>query len=166
MASPLLHIKDSYYFDVPRFLWRPYQDLDAVPKWLRENHQHATLDEFNHDLAGKLIIPQPFGTPLNLYQKKDGFLISRFMVIEVVVAVLLIAVFTAVARRLRQGGPPRGKLWNFFESILLYIRNEVVEPAIGHHDAHKFAPLLWTVFFFVLFCNLMGLVPWAGATSM
>src|SRR5205085_3170860 len=122
-------------------------------------------DEFNHDLVGKIIIPQPFGTPKNLYQKESGFCISRFMVIELVVAFLLIAVFSVVARRLRQGGPPRGKMWNFFESILVYIRNEVVEPAIGHHDAHKFAPLLWTVFFFVLFCNLMGLVPWAGSPT-
>ena len=37
MASPLLHIKDSYYFEVCVFLWRPYQDLDAVPKRRRES---------------------------------------------------------------------------------------------------------------------------------
>ena len=97
MASPILHIKDSYYFEVPRFLWRPYGELEDVPRWLRDNHPHAKLDEFNHDLVGKLIIPQPFGTPLNLYQKKDGFLISRFMILEVVVAVLLVAAFVAVS---------------------------------------------------------------------
>ena len=34
MASPILHIKDSYYFEVPRFLWRPYGELEDVPQWL------------------------------------------------------------------------------------------------------------------------------------
>jgi F-type H+-transporting ATPase subunit a len=39
----------------------------------------------------------------------------------------------------------------------------------AHHDhadpADKFLPLLWTIFFFVLGCNLMGMVPWAGAPT-
>jgi F-type H+-transporting ATPase subunit a len=36
-----------------------------------------------------------------------------------------------------------------------------------HHDdpATKYTPLLWTIFFFVLGCNLMGMVPWAGAPT-
>src|SRR5205085_12275150 len=33
------------------------------------------------------------------------------------------------------------------------------------HPADRFVPLLWTMFFFVLGCNLMGLVPWAGAPT-
>src|SRR5690606_18119933 len=36
---------------------------------------------------------------------------------------------------------------------------------IGKHDADKFVPLLWTIFFFVLGCNLMGLVRWIGAPT-
>jgi F-type H+-transporting ATPase subunit a len=41
----------------------------------------------------------------------------------------------------------------------------VAEPAIGHHDAHRFLPFLWTVFFFILGCNLFGLLPWAGSPT-
>ena len=52
-----------------------------------------------------------------------------------------------------------------FEAMLLFIRDKVVRPAIGHHDADRFLPFIWTLFFFILFCNLMGLVPWAGSPT-
>jgi F-type H+-transporting ATPase subunit a len=38
--------------------------------------------------------------------------------------------------------------------------------AVPHvHTADRFVPLLWTIFFFVLFCNLMGMLPWLGAPT-
>ena len=80
--DPILHIKDSIYFEVPRALWWPYKSLEGVPGWLKEAHPHATLEDFNRDLAGKYIIPQPLGTPRNLYEREKGFLITKFMVIE------------------------------------------------------------------------------------
>ena len=36
------------------------------------------------------------------------------------------------------------------EAMLLYFRDNVARPCIGHHDADKFVPFLWTIFFFVL----------------
>ncbi len=87
------------------------------------------------------------------------------MIIEVVVAVILAALFIRLAQRLKAGGVPRGRMLHMLEGILLYIRDDVAIPAIGHHDADKFVPLLWTMFFFILGCNLFGLVPWAGAPT-
>ena len=52
-----------------------------------------------------------------------------------------------------------------FEAMVLFIRNEVVRPAIGRHDADRFLPLILTLFFFILFCNLMGLFPWLGSPT-
>jgi F-type H+-transporting ATPase subunit a len=60
---------------------------------------------------------------------------------------------------------PRGKMWHFLEGILFYIRDEIAMPAIGHHDADRFVPLLWTMFFFILGLNVLGLVPWAGSPT-
>jgi F-type H+-transporting ATPase subunit a len=34
-----------------------------------------------------------------------------------------------------------------------------------HHDGDRFVPLLLTLFFFVLGCNLLGMVPWAGSPT-
>ena len=46
------------------------------------------------------------------------------------------------------------------EVIVLYLRDEVVEPLLGH-DAHKYLHYFLTLFFFILGCNYFGLVPWA-----
>ena len=51
------------------------------------------------------------------------------------------------------------------ETFLVFIRDEVAVPCIGSHDAKRFLPLLWTLFFFVLGCNLLGMVPWLGSPS-
>ncbi len=93
-----------------------------------------------------------------------GFQLTRFMVVELAVAILMIAVFVPLARKIKSGKPIRGRFWNFFEVLLLYLRDEVIVPSIGKKDANRFLPFLWTLFFFVLFCNLAGLVPWFGAS--
>jgi F-type H+-transporting ATPase subunit a len=46
---------------------------------------------------------------------------------------------------------------------VLYIRQEVVLPNVGHHG-EKYAPFLLTMFFFILFANLLGLIPY-GSTA-
>ena len=53
---------------------------------------------------------------------------------------------------------------NMFEAMLLFIRDDVARPAIGGHGADRFLPYLWTVFFFVLFNNLLGMIP-GGASA-
>lgn len=93
-----------------------------------------------------------------------GFQVTRFMVVEVVVALLMILLFVPLAVKMKSGRPVRGRFWNLLEVFLLYLRNEVIVPSIGKKDADRFTPFLWTVFFFVLFCNLAGLVPWFGAS--
>lgn len=49
------------------------------------------------------------------------------------------------------------------EAVILYIRDNVVEPILGHHG-HHYLPYFLSVFFFVLFCNLAGMIP-GGATA-
>ena len=93
-----------------------------------------------------------------------GFQITKFMTVEVVVALLMVALFVPLAGKISTGRPVRGRLWNLLEAFLLYLRNEVIVPSIGKKDADRFVPFLWTLFFFILFCNLAGLVPWFGAS--
>src|SRR5512140_3128033 len=49
------------------------------------------------------------------------------------------------------------------ESIVLYIRNEVILPNVGHHG-NAYVPFGLTLFFFILFANLLGLLPY-GSTA-
>jgi F-type H+-transporting ATPase subunit a len=66
------------------------------------------------------------------------------------------------ARRAAAGAPPKGAP-NAIEAMVLYIRNEVILPNVGHHG-EGFVPYLLTVFFFILTMNLLGLVPF-GSTA-
>ncbi len=93
------------------------------------------------------------------------FQFTKYMVLELAVAAIMIVVFVPLARRMRQGGAPRGRIWNFLEAILVFIRNEVARPAIGAKDADRFLPFLWNLFFFILICNLLGMVPWLGSPT-
>jgi F-type H+-transporting ATPase subunit a len=155
-ASHLIgHVKDADYFEVPRLL-----DADGKKD-------------------GKLYLPQPLlrdadnpvavlkigFDPIDQRIEPFDLKLTKFMVLEVVAALLIAVVFIVLARKISGGTAPRGRLWNLLESMLVFLRDEVARPAIGHHDGDKFLPFLWTVFFFVLGCNLLGLVPWAGSAT-
>ena len=85
--------------------------------------------------------------------------ITRFMLMELVAAVLVAAVIIPLARHAARNPVSRGWFMNLFESMVLFIRDKVARPAIGGHGADKFLPFLWTLFFFILFCNLLGMIP-------
>jgi F-type H+-transporting ATPase subunit a len=87
------------------------------------------------------------------------------MILELLAAAIMAFVFIRVGRRIATGGAPKGKGWNLCEAILVFVRDEVAVSAMGKHDAERFTPLLWTMFFFILTCNLLGLIPWLGAPT-
>lgn len=131
------HTKDGTSFHVPKFLgehWNIPQLFDPV-----QGDANAVIE------------------PLD-------FQFTKFMVVELFVAFCCVAIFSWVALKVSSGERPKGRLWNTFEGMLLFIRDQVARPAIGH-DADKFLPFLWTMFFFVLGCNLLGMVPWAGSPT-
>jgi F-type H+-transporting ATPase subunit a len=108
---------------------------------------------------GHVAIPQPFA------ELPIGFKLSKFMVIELIVAILIFVFFVTLARALKGGAIARGRFRNMLEAMLLYFRDSVARPCIGHHDGDKFVPFLWTIFFFILGCNLFGMIPWMGSPT-
>ena len=191
--NPIYHLKDCYFFEVPKALWRhDWTRLDEVPQFLRDGHPEITDPAvFKEAMDGKILIPQPFAELQSLYAVKSGFGISKYMILELVVAALMVLLFTRLAAKLRSGAAPRGRLTNMLEAMVLFVRDQIARPAIdshdhadhNHHDDHgqgtpghahaavdkhdgdTFVPLLLTLFFFVLGCNLLGMVPWAGSPT-
>jgi F-type H+-transporting ATPase subunit a len=94
-----------------------------------------------------------------------GFQLTKYMVLELVAAGLIIAIFVPLARRAQSGEPPKGRWWNAFESLLTFVRDEIAIPNLGHHHADLYSPFLWTLFLFILFCNLLGMVPFMGSPT-
>lgn len=91
--------------------------------------------------------------------------LSKFMSLEVVAGAILLLVGIWCATRIAKRGFASGVFANFFESMLLFIRDKVAIPAIGHHDAHHHLPYLWTLFLFILINNLMGMIPNLGSPT-
>lgn len=81
--------------------------------------------------------------------------VSNHMLMTVVAGTLMLATFLLVFRRCRM--VPSG-VQNFFESICVYFREEVARPVL-HEHTDRFIPFIWTAFFFILFSNLLGMVP-------
>lgn len=75
---------------------------------------------------------------------------------------LLLLIFLSVAKgyRINAGQAPKG-VQSFFEPIIIFVRDEIVKPNIGHYY-EKYLPYLLTLFFFILFGNLLGLLPGAA----
>lgn len=166
MADPILHIKDCYFFEVPKFLTPEHRydsELD-VPRFLRAAHPTAGLSDFNHAMRGKILIPQPFGTLKNLYEPSSGFCISKYMVLEVFAALLLFFLFRKFANVISSKEPPKGRFHNLLETFVVFIRDDIARKAIHHHPDH-FVPVLGTLFFFILTLNLFGMIPWLGSPT-
>ncbi len=87
--------------------------------------------------------------------------ITKHVVMMWLATTLMVAIFPLICNR--KSLVPTG-FRNFFEAILLFLRDDVVRTNIGKEDGDRFLPYLWTLFFFILFCNLLGLIPF-GATA-
>lgn len=185
-------------------------------------------DPFHH-VRDSGILELPFGETLRL-PNIAGFQVTKFMLLQVIAGLLTLLIGWGLARRAARGGATKGRFWNFWEAIVVYLRDEVVRPTIGtghhdheeghgqaghghaahgHHDpahhehheprlenaftaephpgdhhahvvpgvgdasaipmgghpADRFLPFVWTVFFYVLFCNLLGAVPFLGSPT-
>jgi len=93
------------------------------------------------------------------------FQVTKFMVMELLAAVLAVAIFVPLCRRAARGELPKGPFWNAFESLLTFVREQIAKPSIGDHDADHYVPFLWTMFIFILFCNLLGMFPFLGSPT-
>lgn len=121
-----------------------------------------------------------FGLSSQYHHEKDGLILSHGRIVDatthstdnlldlsitknvftMLLSVLLLSIIffsikSAYAKN--PGKAPKG-IQSFFEPIVNYIIEEVAKPNLGN-KYEKFLPYLLSVFFFILFNNLLGLVP-------
>ncbi len=116
------------------------------------------------------------GNPLNHVIDKpighhEQWWISNVTVMLIVSAVLTVLILVPAAKRIAAGietgtNPrSRGVLANLVEAICVGLRDEIFKPILKD-QTDKYMPILWTFFWFILICNLMGLVPILDLTAM
>ena len=125
-----------------------------------------------HAEDGALPSGEPF-TAGSITASKDGgqlsifdFSITKSVFGMLIILTLMVWMFIGVARQYQKnpGEAPKG-LANALEPLVLFIRDEIAKPSIGD-KADRFMPFLLTVFFFIFFCNLLGLVPFIGGFNV
>jgi len=164
----------------------------------------AGHDDIFHHVRDSRVFELPGGLKPEL-PPVLGLELTKYMVLQVVAAVTVFLIFRGLARRVADGQPAQGRWWNFWEALAVFIRDEIVRPAIGdggHHDDHdehaqpaaidqaaedeaqplrsvvgmahattgphpadKYLPFVWSCFFYVLICNLLGAIPWLGSAT-
>jgi F-type H+-transporting ATPase subunit a len=99
--------------------------------------------------------------PLPAYHERG---LTKYSILMLLAGGLILWIYLPLSKKIQTGEAPRGIFWNFFEFILTFIRDEVAKPYIGK-EADRYVPFLWTVFLFVLFCNLLGMIPFLGSPT-
>jgi F0F1-type ATP synthase membrane subunit a len=93
------------------------------------------------------------------------FHVTNQMFMAVVAAVLMLLLFPTLFNKAQTAGDAPSGARNFFESILEFLRVEVFRPALKEHT-DRFVPFLWTMFFFILFSNLLGQIPFGELITL
>ena len=94
-------------------------------------------------------------------------IVTMHMVTLIVVAIVFVLVMMRAAKAIATGPESdgnaryttRGRLAQMIETIICYMRDEMLGPVLGEATTRKYLPFLMTVFFFILFQNLFGLIP-------
>ncbi|MBS4036002.1 MAG: F0F1 ATP synthase subunit A [Ignavibacterium sp.] len=124
---------------------------DASSDWI----MHHVMDGNYLDFSpfGKIYLPhiELFGIDIS---------ITRHVVIMWLGAVLLGLVFFNVAKSYKKSLVPKGSA-NFWEVLIIFVRDEIAKPTIGK-GYEGFLPYLLTAFFFILFGNFLGLIPFSA----
>ncbi|NCT92869.1 MAG: F0F1 ATP synthase subunit A [Chitinophagaceae bacterium] len=140
-------------------------------KFMNEHHEQIVYHG-NYDykiIAGKVKVVQADGTVDAVASGRLwDFSITKNVTAVMFSVTVLLLVFLSVARAYRKTGvksAPKG-LQSFMEPIILFVRDEVAKPNIGHKYA-KYMPFLLTIFFLILINNFLGLIPFfPGGTNV
>jgi F-type H+-transporting ATPase subunit a len=133
------HITDSHCIELPADGWKIWAPREhALPRWAPIHIGSLTLD---------------------MSPTKH---VVMLLVASLIACLVLIGAARAHVRNTENGGSPKGFATGI-ESMVLYIRQEVALPNLGHHG-EGYAPFILSLFFFILFANLLGLIPY-GSTA-
>jgi F-type H+-transporting ATPase subunit a len=134
------HITDSKHVELPC--------VKGIAEWACE----WTLPTWNVRIGGREI---DFGPT-----KHVVFLLLSALLVGLVV----IAAARSHVKSTERIGRPQGFAAGL-EAVILYLRNEVFLPVLGGHGGERYIPFVLTLFFFILFCNLFGLVPYGSTPT-
>jgi F-type H+-transporting ATPase subunit a len=161
----LHHIADAHtwhFFDgaygtvyLPVIVYSPDRGLEVFSSsnFYNEAHEEVSYNGYVLDHGHIAREDGTAVTDLSITKNVASMLLSAF---------IMLAVFISIANRYKSNGKsaPKG-LQSFLEPIILFVRDDIARPNIGH-KYKRFMPFLLTLFFFIWINNLLGLLPGAA----
>ncbi|RLD89617.1 MAG: ATP synthase F0 subunit A [Bacteroidetes bacterium] len=114
---------------------------------------HVAKEGFN---GGKLVRTDTEGNEI----RPDYDISITKNVLAIFISIfLLMWIFISVANsyKKRKGHAPKG-MQSLLEPLILFVRDDIAKASIGH-NYEKYTPYLLTIFFFIFFNNLFGIIP-------
>ncbi|HRI85809.1 MAG TPA: F0F1 ATP synthase subunit A [Ignavibacteria bacterium] len=124
------------------------ETLDIIDKVV----DHDYIDFY---FLGKLYLPK--FEPVHFLGMTFDFSITKTLFMMILSAVILIMVLLIAASGNKKNKYPRG-IGNLVESLIVFVRDDIVVPNMGK-EGLKLMPFFLTLFFFIMFANLIGLFP-------
>lgn len=85
--------------------------------------------------------------------------VNAHVILLIVASVLMIVVFGWAAKALPTSAPRKTGFLALLEYGLVWVRDEIAYTFMGPTDGKKYLPFIWTLFFFILVSNMLGLFP-------
>lgn len=143
------HITDSYEMELPTLV-PPFYRHVCLGRHLADGACGPLWDDVGHVA----------GMRFNLSPTKH---VVMLLLAATLATLILVGAARAHARHTHAVGTPKGFAAGI-EAMVLYLRNEVILPNVGHHG-QAFVPFLLAQFFFILFANLLGLIPFGSTPT-
>ena len=134
------HITDSKHVELP--CWK------GIEEWACE----VTLPTWNVKLGSRVV---DFGPTKH---------VVWLLIAALCAGLVVVSAARAHVRSTETIGRPKGFAAGL-EGVILYLRNEVFMPVLGGHGGERYIPFVLSLFFFILFCNLFGLVPYGSTPT-
>lgn len=158
MDSHTWHFWDGHYgtLYLPVIVYSSERGLDMFSSHHFYDDHHNVIEYNGYVLKHNHIYLADSGKEvLDLSITKN---VAMLLINATVLALMLLSV--ARSYRRNAGKAPSG-LQSFIEPVVLFVKDEIVKPNIGP-KYEKYLPYLLTLFFFILFGNLLGLLPGAA----
>lgn len=145
------HVQDQTFFEVPTLFGdKAFKEATHIP----------ILNPLGYTDEEPMI-----KVPENDFLGSVTFQPTKFIMLELTAAILVAGAFIMLGQKMKSGKAVKGRFWNMLEAGCVYVRDEIARPSIGSKDADRFLPFLWTIFFFVLAMNLIGMIPGLGSAT-
>jgi F-type H+-transporting ATPase subunit a len=139
------------------------ENADIIMPHITDSH-HIEIPWVNAAWGKEIELPQ--WAPVHIGSVAIDLSPTKHVVMLAIASALcaLVLIFAARSHRrhTEQKGAPKGFATGI-EATVLYVRDEVILSNVGHHG-QKYVPYLLTLFFFILFANVLGLIPY-GSTA-